>query len=120
MRASRRWPACPTACPGWTRAKWTRSPAGCWRARRTKATLPLTAAQRRQVQDWEAFLNGPSPKERLMSRYIYEHLFLGHLQFEGDAAHRAFRLVRSSTPPGQPLQIIASRRPYDDPGVARV
>jgi len=81
--------------------------------------LPLSAVQRQQVQQWEAFLNGPSDRERLMSRYLYEHLFLGHLHFEADATHRAFRLVRSSTPPGQPLQIVASRRPYDDPGVAR-
>jgi hypothetical protein len=41
------------------------------------------------------------------------------LYFEADATHRAFRLVRSNTPPGQPLQVIASRRPYDDPGVDR-
>ena len=81
--------------------------------------VPLSAVQRQQVQAWEAFLNGPSNKERLMSRYLYEHLFLGHLHFEADATHRAFRLVRSSTPPGQPLQIIATRRPYDDPGVER-
>jgi hypothetical protein len=81
--------------------------------------LPLSAVQRQQVQQWEAFLNGPSNAERLMSRYLFEHLFLGHLHFEADATHRAFRLVRSSTPPGQPLQVIASRRPYDDPGVAR-
>ena len=81
--------------------------------------LPLTAVQQRQLQDWEAFLNGSSNNERLMSRYLFEHLFLGHLHFEGDATHRAFRLVRSSTPPGQPLQLIASRRPYDDPGVER-
>jgi len=81
--------------------------------------VPLTDAQRQQVQQWEAFLNGPSNQERLMSRYLFEHLFLGHLYFEADATHRAFRLVRSSTPPGEPLQIIASRRPYDDPGVER-
>jgi hypothetical protein len=81
--------------------------------------LPLSAAQRQQVQAWEAFLNGPSNKERLMSRYLYEHLFLGHLYFDADPTHRAFRLVRSSTPPGQPLQVIATRRPYDDPGVER-
>ena len=80
---------------------------------------PLTALQQAQLQQWEAFLNGPSNPERLMSRYLYEHLFLAHLRFEADAAHRAFRLVRSSTPPGQPLQLIASRRPYDDPGVER-
>jgi hypothetical protein len=81
--------------------------------------VPLTALQRQQVQQWEVFLNGASNKERLMSRYLFEHLFLGHLVFEDDATHRAFRLVRSSTPPGEPPQIIASRRPYDDPGVAR-
>jgi hypothetical protein len=81
--------------------------------------LPLSAVQRQQVQQWEAFLNGPSNPERLMSRYLFEHLFLGHLHFEADATHRAFRLVRSITPPGQALQVIASRRPYDDPGVER-
>jgi len=81
--------------------------------------LPLSAVQRQQVQVWEAFLNGSSNKERLMSRYLYEHLYLGHLHFEADATHRPFRLLRSRTPPGQPLQIIATRRPYDDPGVAR-
>ncbi len=79
--------------------------------------LPLSAVQRRQVATWEAFLNGGSNKERLMSRYLYEHLFLGHLYFEDDPAHRPMRLVRSATPPGQPVQIIATRRPYDDPGV---
>ena len=81
--------------------------------------VPLTATQRQQLQAWEVFLNGPSNKERLMSRYLFEHLFLGHLHFEADATHRAFRLVRSSTPPGEPVRIIASRRPYDDPGAAR-
>jgi Fatty acid cis/trans isomerase (CTI) len=81
--------------------------------------LPLTSVQQQQVQAWEAFLNGASAKERLMSRYLFEHLFLGHLYFEGDGAYRAFRLVRSSTPPGQTLQVIATRRPYDDPGVER-
>jgi hypothetical protein len=81
--------------------------------------LPLTATQQQQVQTWEFFLNGPTAKERLMSRYLYEHLFLGHLHFEADASHRAFRLVRSTTPPGQALQPIASRRPYDDPLVER-
>ena len=53
-----------------------------------------------------------------MSRYLYEHLFLGHLVFEGDAQRHVFRLVRSATPPGRPVQVLATRRPYDDPGVA--
>ncbi|WP_227816244.1 fatty acid cis/trans isomerase [Nitrogeniibacter aestuarii] len=80
----------------------------------------LTAQQRGSVQAWEAFFNADSLKARLMSRYIYEHLFLGHLYFIDDPQRRYFRLVRSSTPPGQPVTRIASRRPHDDPGVPRV
>ncbi len=80
--------------------------------------VPLSAVQHAQVRQWESFLNGPSLKERLMSRYLFEHLFLGHLHFDADATHRAFRLVRSTTPSGEPVRIIASRRPYDDPGSA--
>ena len=37
-----------------------------------------------------------------------------------DAGRVFFRLVRSSTPPGQPVDRIVTRRPYDDPGVDRV
>ncbi|MGE5714953.1 MAG: fatty acid cis/trans isomerase, partial [Betaproteobacteria bacterium] len=81
--------------------------------------VPLTPLQQQQVQAWEAFLNGPSDRERLMSRYVYEHLFLGHVVFANDPTHRAFRLVRSTTPSGQPVAVIATRRPYDDPGTAR-
>lgn len=85
-----------------------------------EGAAPLPAAVQKQVLEWEAFLNGNTLKERLMSRYLYEHLYLGHLQFEGDATRASFRIVRSSTPPGQPLRLVVSRRPYDDPGVARV
>jgi len=81
---------------------------------------PLPEDVTRQVQAWEAFLNGDSLKERLMSRYLYEHLFLGFLYFEPDADRRSFRIVRSTTPPGKPVAVIATRRPYDDPGVPRV
>jgi len=80
-------------------------------------TLP--AAVTSQVAQWESFLNGASRKERLVARYLYEHLFLGHLVFEGDAQRHVFRLVRSRTPPGQPVQVIATRRPFDDPGQAQ-
>ena len=55
-----------------------------------------------------------------MSRYLYEHLFLGHLVFEGDATNSAFRIIRSAAAPGAPAVPVATRRPYDDPGVARV
>ena len=77
---------------------------------------PLPLAVAAQVAQWEAFFNGPSDKQRLVARYLYEHLFLGHLRFEGDREQHVFRLVRSATPPGQPLSELATRRPFDDPG----
>jgi hypothetical protein len=40
--------------------------------------------------------------------------------FRHDPQHHFFRLVRSRTPPGQPIDLVVSRRPYDDPGVERV
>jgi len=69
---------------------------------------------------WEVFLNGPSKKQQLMSRYIYEHWFLAHLYFDDLPGGVFFDLVRSKTPPGRPIDLIATRRPFDDPGVARV
>ena len=73
-----------------------------------------------QVEEWEAFLNGDSPKQRLMSRYLYEHLHFTHLYFDEVPDRQWFRLVRSRSAPGQPIDLIATRRPYDDPGVPRV
>ncbi len=81
---------------------------------------PLAPAYLERVAEWEAFLNGASLKERLMARYVYEHWFLAHLYFDDVQEPVFFDLVRSKTPPGQPIQIIPSRRPFDDPGVPRV
>ena len=84
------------------------------------ARAALDPESERQRAIWEDFLNGDSLKEQLMSRYIYEHLFVGHLYFEGFGDRIFFRLVRSATPPGEPIEVIATRRPTDDPGVERV
>ena len=73
-----------------------------------------------RIERWERFLNGSSNKERLMSRYIYEHLFLGNIYFDDATEPRYFRLVRSRTAPGLPIERISTRRPYDDPGIDRV
>ncbi|MDY0005209.1 MAG: fatty acid cis/trans isomerase [Spongiibacteraceae bacterium] len=79
--------------------------------------LALSPAERAELARWEEFLNQPDNKARLMSRYIYEHLFLGALYFANQRDGRFYELVRSRTPPGEPIDLIASRRPYDDPGV---
>lgn len=67
------------------------------------------------IEKWEKFLNGSSNKEQLMSRYIFEHIFLAEITLgAGDGSHR-YRLVRSKSPPGVVIDEIATRRPYDDP-----
>jgi hypothetical protein len=81
---------------------------------------PLPPGYAKHVAQWEAFLNGESLKARLASRYIYEHWFIGHFYFSDLPGNEFFDLVRSKTPPGQPIDVIATRRPYDDPGVERV
>ncbi|HEY9035152.1 MAG TPA: fatty acid cis/trans isomerase [Pseudomonadales bacterium] len=72
------------------------------------------------ITRWETLLNGDSLKAQLSSRYIYEHLFYSNLYFSELPAGTFFRIVRSATAPGKPIQVIATRRPYDDPGVPRV
>ncbi|HEX3769231.1 MAG TPA: fatty acid cis/trans isomerase [Polyangiaceae bacterium] len=71
------------------------------------------------VASWEEFLNEPSLEGRLAGRYIYEHLFLASLYFEGVDERTFFRLVRSRTPIG-PVDEIATRRPFEDPKSDRV
>ncbi len=97
-----------------------------WLASGAPSGLPPVEAdyQAGKIREWETFFNGASLKEQLMSRYLYEHLFLAHLHFDDHsspdtAAHPFYRLVRSSTPPGERLEEIPTRRPYEDPGAKR-
>ncbi len=80
---------------------------------------PLSEDYLQQIETWEAWFNQGSPKARLVSRYIYEHLYLSHLYFEDLEKGEFFKLVRSKTPPGRAIQVIATRRPYDDPKVSK-
>ncbi|WP_375739472.1 fatty acid cis/trans isomerase [Pseudomonas boanensis] len=75
-----------------------------------------SAAEARQVAEWEALLNAPGAREALVGRWLFEHLFLAHLYFENGEAGHFFQVVRSRTPSGQPIDPIATRRPNDDPG----
>ena len=82
--------------------------------------VPLPNAYLQRIAEWERFLNGDSLKIQLMSRYIYEHWFLGSLYFDDLPGQEYFQLVRSKTPPGRPIEVVATLRPYDHPGVERV
>ena len=75
-----------------------------------------SAAASKQIKVWETFLNGTDLKQKLVSRYLYEHLFQGHLHFKGTDNREFYRLVRSKTASGQQIDEIATVRPYSDPG----
>jgi Fatty acid cis/trans isomerase (CTI) len=70
-----------------------------------------------QIDAWEAFLNAGDAKHAMTARYLYEHFFLAHVSFPDGAEGEFFELVRSTTPPGKPISVISTVRPYDDPGV---
>lgn len=86
----------------------------------------LNEAQRKSVAEFERWINAEGNKAQLSARYIYEHLFTSHLYFENASNNHSsetpqfFNLVRSRTPPGSAIDVIATRRPFDEPGVERV
>jgi hypothetical protein len=71
------------------------------------------------IKEWEEFLNQDDAKHAMTARYLYEHLFLAHIKF-GTPTNEYYEMFRSKTPPGEPVDLIATVRPYDDPGVERV
>lgn len=73
-----------------------------------------------EIQKWESFLNQSDLKHQVTARYLYEHLFLAHIRFTSKSGREFFELVRSSTPPGKPIKVIATVRPYDDPKIKKV
>ncbi len=72
------------------------------------------------IDKWEAFLNGDSFKQQLVSRYIYEHLFTAHIHFDQLPGKAYYKMVRSSTPPGEAIKRVRTRLPFQDPGVSRI
>ncbi len=66
------------------------------------------------IQRFEDFLNENDAKHKMSARYIYEHLFLAHLSFDKESKD-FYELVRSYTPSPEPIDIVATLRPYDDP-----
>lgn len=89
-----------------------------------RETIPPTLKD--QVRTWEAFFNAGGARQKLVSRYLYEHLFLAHLYFAApetsvrNSTPFFFRLVRSRTSCDEGLDEIATRRPTDSPGSGRI
>lgn len=92
------------------------APATASAGRPERESIP--AALHPEVAEWETFLNAPDPRQKLVSRYLYEHLFLAALHFAGPSHEKQppfFRLVRSRTPCGEGVEEIATLRPTDPP-----
>ncbi|EXF92828.1 peptidyl-prolyl cis-trans isomerase [Pseudomonas fluorescens HK44] len=78
--------------------------------------LVPSAREGLQVVQWENLLNAPGARESLVARWLFEHWFLAHVHFKDGEPGHFFQWVRSRTPTGQPIDLINSRRPNDDPG----
>lgn len=79
---------------------------------KTQAPQP-TALEAQQISAWETWLNRDGTREKLVARYLYEHLFIAHLYFADEKNPHFYELLRSRTPPGEPLVPTARRRPNE-------
>ncbi len=83
-----------------------------------KSLKTPSSAAVKEIRKFEEFLNAEGPKHSVTARYLYEHLFLAHINFKS-APEEFYRLVRSYSPaPSQP-DIIPTLRPYDNPKVKK-
>lgn len=106
----------PYALPPLTDAE--RNTLGTWLANGAKgpdkAESIAPAVTKSQVKAWENFFNQKSEKEKLVNRYMFEHLYLGHIYFP-EAPTSFFRLVRSFNKCEDGIEEIATRRANDNP-----
>ncbi len=99
-------------------ADWLKNGAPGPNAReRDRLTHPTNEAGIKVIARAESFLNESSLKSKIVSRYLYEHLFLAHIQFKNEMPGQFYRLTRSRTKCSLPIDEIATVRPYEDPGV---
>lgn len=85
-----------------------------WLAQGAKGSDVKAKAIDPNIEKWETFFNNGAMKNQVMSRYIYEHLFIAHIYFPTDE-NRFYELVRSKTPTNEAIDIIATRYPFDQP-----
>ncbi len=81
-----------------------------------KLSKTASIEAQKDITKFESFFNKQDAKHIMSARYIYEHLFLAHLSFES-SPDEFFELVRSTTPYPEPIDIIDTVRPYEDPKV---
>jgi hypothetical protein len=85
----------------------------------TRVSPPLPADLAAEVAEWESVLNDDALESRVAARYAYEHWAFAHLYFTSHPDGPFFEIVRSRAAPPEPIAVIATRFPFDDPGVDR-
>ncbi len=100
-----------------TVASWIQRGAQGPNGKEQAALITPSPAAAAAIASWERFLNRKDPKHAMTARYLYEHFFLAHISFSEADPSEFYQIVRSTTPPGESISVIASVRPYDDPGV---
>ncbi len=87
----------------------------------TRPTVQLTDEERTQIGEWNQFFNDRNPRQQLVSRYLYEHLYLAHIYFASESdqtktPHSFFRMIRSRSSCERPEEV-TTPRPNEDPQV---
>jgi hypothetical protein len=99
-----------------TLASWLQQGAhGPSKAEQKKLTTPSQAVSK-EIVKWEEFFNQSDAKHTVTARYLYEHLYLAHWNFSV-APDEFYEIVRSKTPSPEPVDLVVTLRPYDDPKV---
>jgi len=83
-----------------------------------KALMTPSKIAALKIKKWEEFLNNSDAKYSVTARYLYEHLFLAHINFKS-SPDEFYTLVRSYSPAPQEIDIIPTLRPFDDPKVKK-
>ncbi|WP_299873535.1 fatty acid cis/trans isomerase [uncultured Cocleimonas sp.] len=92
-------------------------------AKVTPLSIDISESEKALIQQWETWLNSDDIRTKLVARYVYEHLYLGHLYLQTDDTEtdttnqttQFYTLERSYTPSGETVIPVKTVRPFDDP-----
>ncbi|HEC75342.1 MAG TPA: peptidylprolyl isomerase [Methylophaga aminisulfidivorans] len=77
-------------------------------------SVPIVSEdEKSSISKWESYLNQDDDEHKLVSRWLFEHLYLAHLYFRTGVNHY-YQLVRSYTPSGSPISLVKTTLPNGD------
>jgi hypothetical protein len=99
-----------------TLANWLQQGAKGPSPKQQKQITSASFTAEKEIRKWENFFNTQDAKHSLTARYLYEHFYLAHWSFK-PASKEFYEMVRSKTPAPEPIDVISTLRPFDDPKV---